>query len=433
MPTDEIIENNDDFEKNTTVTGDDADGQIPVDKGSADELDQEAEQAGSDDGNAATSPSLDTLPDTEGDEPSEAQVESEQDSDSGSDSNDSHEGGESGTDAVNAVEGTQADDNADDADDDTAAGVEAESDSDTQPDDETADDSETESDAIDNEHDETEPCDEPCNDQTDETDTDAVEEVESEGDDSSDDAGIDTDTDTDTEPDTEPDNGSADDSETIGDVVTDSDMRVTVPIDLPNIDGDSGKPVSLHDGIHSEDDDTDRKSRVPRAVKVAAGAIATVAVTAALVTSTVAVMVVEIHPNVIGGETIASQQAGGIDGSGKKISASYTVGDALNSSDSDNPEILSWTDCWYTVAPGAKSVRAEIESAGKGSRIALSDGTSINVDGRYASKAGSFDAGIDIEGIAKLYGGDDSLVAIRYDASHVLVGKRVADGASEGE
>ena len=145
------------------------------------------------------------------------------------------------------------------------------------------------------------------------------------------------------------------------------------------------------------------------------------------------VMVVEIHPNVIGGETIASQQAGGIDGSGKKISASYTVGDALNSSDSDGPEILSWTDCWYTVAPGAKSVRAEIESAGKGSRIDLSDGTSINVDGRYASKAGSFDAGIDIEGIAKLYGGDDSWVAIRYDASHVLVGKRVAGGEGEGE
>ena len=150
-------------------------------------------------------------------------------------------------------------------------------------------------------------------------------------------------------------------------------------------------------------------------------------------TSTVAVMVVEIHPSVIGGKTIASQQAGGIDGSGKKISASYTVGDALNSSNSDDSEILSWTDYWYTVAPGAKSVRAEIESAGKGSRIDLSDGTSIDVDGRYASKAGSFDAGIDIEGIAKLYGGDNSWVAIRYDASHVLVGKRVADGESEGE
>ena len=203
---------------------------------------------------------------------------------------------------------------------------------------------------------------------------------------------------------------------------------------MPNIDGDSEKPVPLHDGIHSEDEDTDRKSQVPHAVKVAAGVIATVAVTAALVTSTVAVMVVEIHPNVIGGETIASQQAGGIDGSGKKISVSYTVGDALHSSDdSDGPEILSWTDCWYTVAPGAKSVRAEIESAGKGSRIDLSDGTSIDVDGRYASRASSFDAGIDIEGIAKLYGGDDGWVAIRYDASHVLVGKRVAGGAVEGE
>ena len=426
MPTDEIIENNDDFEKNTTVTGDDADGQIPVDKGSADELDKEAEQACSDDGNAAPSPSSDPLPDTEGDEPSEAPVESEQDldSDSNSDSNDSHEGGESGADASDTVEAAQTDgdtDDADDADDGSIAGVEAESDSDTQPDDETADDSETESDAIDNEHDETEPCDEPCNDQTDDGDTDTVDETESVKDDTSD--GIDTDIDTDT-----------DDSETTGDVVTDSDAHVTVPIDLPNIDGDSGKPVPLHDGIHSEDEDTDRKSRVPHAVKVAAGVIATVAVTAALVTSTVAVMVVEIHPNVIGGETIASQQAGGIDGSGKKISASYTVGDALHSSDdSDGPEILSWTDCWYTVAPGAKSVRAEIKSAGKGSRIDLSDGTSIDVDGRYASRAGSFDAGIDIEGIAKLYGGDDGWVAIRYDASHVLVGKRVAGGASEGE
>lgn len=429
MSTDEVIENKDDFEKNTIVTGDGTDGQIPVDKGSADELDQETEQVGSDDGNAAPAPSCDPLSDTESDEPSEATVESGADSDSNSnsDSNDSHGDDESGADSTDTVDAVQADDDADDSDDGTVAGVETESNSDTQPNDETAEDSEPESDAIVDGHDDAESCDEPCDEQTDETDTDAVEEVESEGDDSSDDAGIDTDTDT------EPDNGSADDSETIGDVVTDSDMRVTVPIDLSNIDGDSGKPVSLHDGIHSEDDDTDRKSRVPRAVKVAAGVIATVAVTAALVTSTVAVMVVEIHPNVIGGETIASQQAGGIDGSGKKITASYTVGDALNSSDSDNPEILSWTDCWYTVAPGAKSVRAEIESAGKGSRIDLSDGTSINVDGRYASRAGSFDAGIDIEGIAKLYGGDDGWVAIRYDASHVLVGKRVADGASEGE
>lgn len=429
MPTDEVIENKDDFEKNTTVISDDADGQIPVDKGSADELDQEAEQAGSDDGNAAPSPSCDPLPDTEGDEPSEATVESEadSDSDSNSDSNDSHGDDESGADSTDTVDAVQADNDDDDGDDGTVAGVETESDSDTHSDDETVDDSEQEPDAIVNEHDEAESCDESADEPAGDSDTDTVEDVKSEDDDSSDDADIDTDTDT------EPDNGSADDSETIGDVVTDSDMRVTVPIDLPNVDGDSGKPVPLRDGIHPEDDDTDRKSRVPRAVKVVVGVIATVAVTAALVTSAVAVMVVEIHPNVIGGETIASQQAGGIDGSGKKITASYTVGDALNSSDSDNPEILSWTGCWYTVAPGAKSVRAEIESAGKGSRIDLSDGTSIDVDGRYASRAGSFDAGIDIEGIAKLYGGDDGWVAIRYDASHVLVGKRVADGASEGE
>ena len=429
MPTDEVIENKDDFEKNTTVISDDADGQIPVDKGSADELDQEAEQAGSDDGNAAPSPSCDPLPDTEGDEPSEATVESEadSDSDSNSDSNDSHGDDESGADSTDTVDAVQADNDDDDGDDGTVAGVETESDSDAHSDDETVDDSEQEPDAIVNEHDEAESCDESADEPAGDSDTDTVEDVKSEDDDSSDDADIDTDTDT------EPDNGSADDSETIGDVVTDSDMRVTVPIDLPNVDGDSGKPVPLRDGIHPEDDDTDRKSRVPRAVKVAVGVIATVAVTAALVTSAVAVMVVEIHPNVIGGETIASQQAGGIDGSGKKITASYTVGDALNSSDSDNPEILSWTGCWYTVAPGAKSVRAEIESAGKGSRIDLSDGTSIDVDGRYASRAGSFDAGIDIEGIAKLYGGDDGWVAIRYDASHVLVGKRVADGASEGE
>lgn len=429
MPTDEVIENKDDFEKNTTVISDDADGQIPVDKGSADELDQEAEQAGSDDGNAAPSPSCDPLPDTEGDEPSEATVESEadSDSDSNSDSNDSHGDDEPGADSTDTVDAVQADNDDDDGDDGTVAGVETESDSDAHSDDETVDDSEQEPDAIVNEHDEAESCDESADEPAGDSDTDTVEDVKSEDDDSSDDADIDTDTDT------EPDNGSADDSETIGDVVTDSDMRVTVPIDLPNVDGDSGKPVPLRDGIHPEDDDTDRKSRVPRAVKVAVGVIATVAVTAALVTSAVAVMVVEIHPNVIGGETIASQQAGGIDGSGKKITASYTVGDALNSSDSDNPEILSWTGCWYTVAPGAKSVRAEIESAGKGSRIDLSDGTSIDVDGRYASRAGSFDAGIDIEGIAKLYGGDDGWVAIRYDASHVLVGKRVADGASEGE
>lgn len=416
MPTDEVIENKDELEANAPVTGDDTDEQLPIDKEDTDEPEQETEQAGSNDDAISSAPSPDPLHDTDGDEPSEAPAESEPDSDSDADadSTDSNEDGESGDDAADAVETEQADG---DADDGAVAGVETESDSDTHPDDETAEGSESEHDAISNGHDDAEPCDEPADEQAGDSDTDTVDESESDGDDSPDC------TDTDT-----------DDSETIGDVVTDSDTHVTVPIDLPNIDGDSDKPVPLHDGIHSEDEDTDRKSRVPHAVKVAAGVIATVAVTAALVTSTVAVMVVEIHPNVIGGETIASQQAGGIDGSGKKISASYTVGDALHSSDdSDGPEILSWTDCWYTVASGAKSVRAEIKSAGKGSRIDLSDGTSIDVDGRYASKVGSFDAGIDIEGIAKLYGGDDSWVAIRYDASHVLVGKRVADGASEGE
>lgn len=392
MPTDEVIENKDVFEENTSVTGDDTNGQISVDKENIDELNQESEQMDSDDN--TLSPSFDPLPDTEGDETSESSVESRDDSDS--DANDSNKCGEPGTDAADTADAVQADDNADDG---AVAGVEAESDSDTQPDNETAEGSEPESDAIVDGHDEEDPCDELC----DETDTD-----------------------TDT-----------DDSETTGDVVIESDGHATVPPDLPNIDKAREKPVSLRDSIHSEYDDIDRKSRVPRTVKVAAGAIAAVAAAAALVTSTVAVMVVEIHPNVIGGETIASQQADGIDGSGKKISASYTVGDALHSSNFDDPpdgpEILSWTDCWYTVAPGAESVIAEIESAGKGSRIDLSDGTSIDVDGRYASRAGNFDAGIDIEGIAKLYGGDDGWIAIRYDASHVLVGKRVADGASEGE
>lgn len=426
MPTDEVIENKDEFEENTPVTGDGTDGQITDDKGSPDESEQESEQTGSDDGDASPAPSPDPLPDTDGDEPSEAPAESEPDSDADADSTDSHGDGESGDDEVDPVEAVQADGDTDDdndTDDGTTDGVASESDADTETDDEAAEGNESEPDAVANGNDDAEPCGEPVGDSDtdtdDEVDTDTGDEIESAGDDSPD--GTDTNTD-------------ADDSETIGDVVTDSDMHVTVPIDLPNIDGDGGKPVSLRDGIHPEDEDTDRKSRVPHAVKVAAGVIATVAVTAALVTSAVAVMVVEIHPNVIGGETIASQQAGGIDGSGKKISASYTVGDALHSSDgSDGPEILSWTDCWYTVAPGAKSVRAEIESAGKGSRIDLSDGTSIDVDGRYASRVGSFDAGIDIEGIAKLYGGDDGWVAIRYDASHVLVGKRVADGASEGE
>ena len=417
MPTDEIVDNKDGLEENVPVASDGADEQLHPVTGSDDEPEQESKQTDSDDGDAASSPSPDPLPDTDGDEPSETQVESEQDSDS--DSADTHEDGESGDDVTDTVDTAQADDD----DDGAAAGVETESDADTHSDDETADDSEQGSDDIGDEHDEAESCDESADEPAGDSDTDTVEGVESAGDDSSD--GTDTDTDTD---------GGAADSDIIDDVVTDSDTHVTVPIDLPNIDGDSGKPVSMHDGIHPEDEDTDRKSRVPHAVKVAAGVIATVAVTAALVTSTVAVMVVEIHPNVIGGETIASQQAGGIDGSGKKISASYTVGDALHSSDdSDGPEILSWTDCWYTVAPGAKSVRAEIESAGKGSRIDLSDGTSIDVDGRYASRAGNFDAGIDIEGIAKLYDGDDGWVAIRYDASHVLVGKRVAGGAGEGE
>lgn len=422
MPTDDVIENKDVLEENVPVARDDIDEQLHTATGNTDDQGQESDKTDSDD--AVPSPSSDPLPDTDGDESSEAPAESEDDSDSDSDSTDSHGDGESVDDVADAVETEQADG---DADDGAVAGVETESDSDTHPDDETAEDSESEHDAISNGHDDVEPCDEPADEQAGDSDTDTVDESESDGDDSPDCTDADTDTDT------EPDNGGTADSETIGDVVTDSDMCVTVPIDLPNVDGDSGKPVSLRDGIHPEDEDTDRKSRVPRAVKVAAGVIATVAVTAALVTSAVAVMVVEIHPNVIGGETIASQQAGGIDGSGKKISASYTVGDALNSSDSDNPEILSWTGCWYTVAPGAKSVRAEIESAGKGSRIDFSDGTSIDVDGRYASRAGSFDAGIDIEGIAKLYGGDDGWVAIRYDASHVLVGKRVADGAGEGE
>lgn len=425
MPTDEVIENKDELEANAPVTGDDTDEQLPIDKEDTDEPEQENEQTGFEDGAIASSPSPDPLHDTDGDEPSEAPTESEPDSDSDSDSNDSHEGGESGDDAVDQVEAVQVDgdtDNDNDADDGTIDGVASEPDADTQPDDETVEGNEPEPDAVANGNDEAEPCGEPVGD----SDTDA-------DDDTDIDDETDTDIDTDTDADTETDDGVTADSDIIDDVVTDSDTHVAVPIDLPNIDGDGGKPVSLHDDINSEDEDTDLKRRVPHAVKVAAGVIATVAVATSLVTSAVAVMVVEIHPSVIGGETIASQQAGGIDGSGKKISASYTVGDALNSSNSEDSEILSWTDYWYTVAPGAKSVRAEIEFAGKGSRIDLSDGTSIDVDGRYASKAGSFDAGIDIEGIAKLYGGDDGWVAIRYDASHVLVGKRVADGEGEGE
>ena len=431
MPTDEVIENKDELEANAPVAGDDTDEQLPIDKEDTDEPEQETEQTGPDDGAIDPSLSPDPLPDTDGDEPSEAPAESEPDSDSDADadSTDSNEDGESGDDAVDHVEAAQADGDTDD-DNDTSDGstdgVASESDADTEPDDETSDDREPEPDAIVDGNDNAELYNEPVGDS--DTDTDDDTDIDDE---------TDTDIDTDTDADTETDDGGAADSDIIDDVVTDSDTHVTVPIDLPNIDGDGGNPVSLRDGIHSEDDDTDRKSRVPRAVKVAAGAIAAVAAAAAIVTSTVAVMVVEIHPNVIGGETIASQQADGIDGSGKKISASYTVGDALHSSNFDNPpdglEILSWTDCWYTVAPGAESVIAEIESAGKGSRIDLSDGTSIDVDGRYASRAGNFDAGIDIEGIAKLYGGDDGWVAIRYDASHVLVGKRVADGASEGE
>lgn len=416
MPTDEVIENKDVLEENVPVARDDIDEQLHTATGNTDDQGQESDKTDSDD--AVPSPSSDPLSDTDGDEPSEAPVESESDSDVDADSNDIHGDGESGDDSTDTVEGMQVNDNADDdddAEDDTTDGVASKPDADTQPDGETAEGSEQEPDAIVDGHDVAESCDEPAGD----SDTDTVEEVESAGDDSPDGTDVDADT---------------DDSETTGNVVIESNGHVTVPIDLPNIDGDGGKPVSMRDGIHPEDEDTDRKSRVPRAVKVAAGVIATVAVTAALVTSAVAVMVIEVHPNVIGGETIASQQAGGIDGSGKKISVSYTVGDALHSSDdSDGSEILSWTNCWYTVAPGAKSVRAEIESAGKGSRIDLSDGTSIDVDGRYASRAGSFDAGIDIEGIAKLYGGDDGWVAIRYDASHVLVGKRVAGGASEGE
>lgn len=425
MPTDEVIENKDVLEDNTLVTGDDTDGQIPADKGNIDEQGQETEQTGSNDGDATPLPSCDPLPDTDGDEPSEATVESGADSDS--DSTDSHESGEPGADAAGTVEVAQADDDADDdndADNGTTDNVASESDTDTETDDETAEGNEPEPDAVANGNDDAEPCGEPVGD----SDTDTDDEVDTD---------TDTDTDADTDADTDTDDGGTADSDIIDDVVTDSDTHATVPTDLPNIDKACEKPVSLRDGIHSEDEDTDRKSRAPHAVKVAAGVIATVAVTAALVTSAVAVMIVEIHPSVIGGETIASQQAGGIDGSGKKISSSYTVGDALHSSNFDNPpdgpEILSWTDCWYTVAPGAESVIAEIESAGKGSRIDLSDGTSIDVDGRYASKAGSFDAGIDIEGIAKLYGGDDGWVTIRYDASHVLVGKRVAGGASEGE
>lgn len=400
MPTDEVIENKDEFEENTAVTGDGTDDQIAADKGSADELEQESEQTGSDDGDVSSAPSPDPLPDTDGDEPSEATVESEPDSDA--EPADTHRAGESEIDDGGSAEDAR---DGDGVDEDTVDTAEEESDSGTPPDGEVAKDGSSESESVADGSDEAERSDEPAGD----GDTDTDGEAESADDGSRDD--------TDT-----------DDSDTVGDVVIEADVHVTVPIDLSNVDEGDGKLVPLRDGIHSEYDDIDRKSRVPRAVKIAAGTIATVAVAAALVTSTAAVMVVEIHPSVIGGETIASQQAGGIDGSGKKITASYTVGDALHSSDSDGPEILSWTDRWYAVAPGAKSVRAEIESAGKGSRIDLSDGTSIDVDGRYASRAGSFDAGIDIAGIDKLYGGDDSWVAIRYDASHVLVGKRVAGG-----
>lgn len=199
---------------------------------------------------------------------------------------------------------------------------------------------------------------------------------------------------------------------------------------VPLLDMASNPIISLRDDVHSEYADIARSSRFPKAARIAIGAICVIACFAALVTVMISFAIVEIHPSVAGGVTVASEVKKGIDGSGNKITVSYNVKDALHSFSTDDAEILVWSDSWYSVANGTdgEQAKAALAAAGKGSTVNLSDGTVISVDGRYGCKASGAAAGIDIDAIKKLYGDATDWVAIRYDSSHVLVGKRVAGG-----
>lgn len=208
---------------------------------------------------------------------------------------------------------------------------------------------------------------------------------------------------------------------------------------VPIIDANDKQIVSLKDDVHAKCENDIKiqscKKGMPKAVKVALSACGLIAIVAALITATIAYAVIEIHPSVHGGETIASKRENGIDGSGTKIDVSYTVKDAMQASKTDAAQILAWTDNWYSVVHGAdgKDAATALASAGKGSKITLSDGTVINVDGRYPCKSNGTDAGIDTDAIDTLYKGKHDWVAIRYDSSDVLVGKRVDDGAKSDE
>lgn len=199
--------------------------------------------------------------------------------------------------------------------------------------------------------------------------------------------------------------------------------------DVPLLDSVDDPIISLRDDVHAEYDGVERRSRFPHAAKIAIGAICVIAGVAALVNTVLLFAVVEIHPSVAGGTTVASDARKGIDESGSKVAVSYNVKDALHAFSTDDAEILVWSRNWYSVANGAdgEQAKAALAAAGKGSTVSLSDGTVISVDGRYSCKASGTAAGIDIDAVKKLYGDTTDWVAIRYDSSHVLVGKRVAD------
>ena len=205
------------------------------------------------------------------------------------------------------------------------------------------------------------------------------------------------------------------------------------------IDANDKPIVSLKDDVHAKCENDikiqSRKKGMPKAVKVALSACGLIAIVAALITATLAYAVIEIHPSVHGGETIASKRENGIDGSGTKVDVSYTVKDAMQASKTDTAQILAWTDNWYSVAHGAdgKDAATALAAAGKGSKITLSDGTIIKIDGRYPCKSNGTDAGIDADAIDALYKGKHDWVAIRYDSSNVLVGKLVDDVAKSDE
>lgn len=211
-----------------------------------------------------------------------------------------------------------------------------------------------------------------------------------------------------------------------------SNAAHTSHVDVPLLDTHDDPIISLRDDMHAAYDDESTESHIPHAVKAAIGIIVTIACAAAVITVTMSFITMEIHPS-IAGEESAVEKKPNIDGSGNKVNVTYDVKDALHSFSTDEAPILVWNDNWYSVAKDSEGKQAQsaLAAAGSGSTIHLSNGITISVDGRYPCKSSGTAAGIDIDAISKLYGNDTKWVAIRYDASHVLVGKRVEGGETD--